>query len=178
MKSALALGLGGLACVIGGVAGAHSASDAYLTLTSEQRGGRTVLHGQWDVALRDLDFVIGLDADGDGRLTWKEVRTHSAAIEQYVYPHLRFVPTGTAPGVGAVCSLQPGKLQVDEHADGAYAVLFFEVTCTAAPRHVQLSYDLFFAIDPSHRGIFVIRNGGDVGTAVISPDNSKIEISI
>jgi len=50
----------------------HSASDAYLTLTADavQAPGQSTLHGQWDVALRDLDFVLKLDDDGDGRLTW------------------------------------------------------------------------------------------------------------
>jgi hypothetical protein len=61
---------------------AHSASDAYLNLTVDggNRRGMFVVHGQWDIALRDLDFVLKLDDDGDGRLSWGEVRHHQAAI--------------------------------------------------------------------------------------------------
>jgi hypothetical protein len=37
---------------------AHKASDSYLVLNVQ---GNTVT-GQWDVALRDIDFAMGLDA--------------------------------------------------------------------------------------------------------------------
>ena len=55
---------------------AHSASDAYLTLMTEPAASsrKASIHGQWDIALRDLDFVLKLDTNGDGRLTWGEVR--------------------------------------------------------------------------------------------------------
>ena len=39
---------------------AHKASDAYLTI---ERNAQS-LHGQWDIALRDLDNALGLDAKG------------------------------------------------------------------------------------------------------------------
>ena len=42
---------------------AHKPSDSYLALSVEGAAVR----GQWDIALRDLEFAIGLDADGDGR---------------------------------------------------------------------------------------------------------------
>ena len=43
-------------------ADAHKPSDSYLALSLQ--GDH--LSGQWDIALRDLDFAIGLDADGNG----------------------------------------------------------------------------------------------------------------
>ena len=65
--------------------GAHSASDAYLTLSVDPAGTaeRTVIHGQWDIALRDLDFVLKLDDDGDGQVTWGEFKRHQAAVERW-----------------------------------------------------------------------------------------------
>jgi hypothetical protein len=33
----------------------------------------STVRGQWDIALRDLDFAIGLDTDADGEITWGEV---------------------------------------------------------------------------------------------------------
>jgi len=158
---------------------AHSASDAYLSLASARPApglparGKTVLHGQWDIALRDLDFVLKLDDDGNGRLTWGEVRTHQAAIEKYAY---QFLSMETEHG--GLCVITPLKQMIDDHADGAYAALFFDAVCPRAERKLKLHYRLFFDIDPSHRGIFVLHNGEDVATALLSPDNSTIDLSV
>lgn len=164
----------GCACVAPAMqAHAHSASDAYLTLTSgpSTAGGGRIFHGQWDIALRDLDFLLRLDDDGDGRVTWKEVRRHQSAIERYAYSHLRF---GADPG--STCSITPRRQLIDDHADGAYAALLFDASCVKTPRKLTLDYSLFFAVDPSHRGILILRNGDAVATAVLSPANSRIDL--
>lgn len=154
---------------------AHSASDAYLNLTvnSVNRRGMFVVHGQWDIALRDLDFVLKLDDDGDGRLSWGEVRHHQAAIERYAYASLGF-----SGNPGEACVIEPTRQMIDDHADGAYAALFFDVVCKKAPLKLRLNYNLFFAIDPSHRGIFVMHDGADIATAVLSPQKDVIDLTI
>jgi hypothetical protein len=151
---------------------AHSASDAYLTLTAAVNPSqRTLIHGQWDIALRDLDFVLQLDEDGDGRVTWGEVRRHVTAIEHYAYAHLRL-----DAGAGNSCVIKPATTLIDGHADGAYAALFFDVLCSRSPEKITLNYALFFAIDPSHRGIFVMHDGSSIATSVLSPQNSTIDL--
>jgi hypothetical protein len=156
-----------------GDAWAHSASDAYLTLTAEasKSPGRYVIHGQWDIALRDLDFVLQLDADGDGRVTWGEVRQHRAAIDDYAYRHLH-----VDGGAGNRCSIRPESQMIDDHADGTYAALFFEAVCERTPAKLSLHYELFFKIDPSHRAIVVMRRGADIATALLSPDNATVDL--
>ena len=156
-------------------AGAHSASDAYLNLTVDgaKHPGTLVLHGQWDIALRDLDFVLKLDEDGDGRLSWGEVRPRQAAIERYAYAHL-----WVGAGAGAACDIKPTRQMIDDHADGAYAALFFDVVCKHASPTLRLRYDLFFGIDPSHRGIFVMHNGSNTASAVLSPQNGAIDLAL
>jgi len=163
-----------LLCVIAWTAvRAHSASDAYLTLTADNTAaaGRITFHGQWDIALRDLDFVLKLDDNGDGRVTWGEVRRHQADIEHYAYRYLH-----VDAGPGDVCALTPGRQMIDDHADGAYAVLFFDAVCSRVPRKLTLHYSLFFAVDPSHRGIFVMHDAGNVATALLSPDNAAVDL--
>jgi hypothetical protein len=158
-------------------AAAHSASDAYLNLTVDETDTRELLiHGQWDIALRDLDFVLHLDDDGDGRLTWGEVRRHQASIERLAYQALRL--GGRLDTGGGTCAIKPVRQMIDEHADGAYASLFFDATCARSMRKLTLEYGLFFAIDPSHRGIFVMQSGANVATAVLSPGNARIELSL
>jgi hypothetical protein len=166
--------LGLLTAAIPRIANSHSASDAYLTLTAASASsGHYVLHGQWDIALRDLDFVLKLDDDGDGRVTWGEVRNHGAAIEEYAYRYIH-----ASGGEGNRCSIKPRRQMIDEHADGTYAVLFFDVVCALVPRRISLEYTLFFKIDPSHRGIFVMNSGNEITTAVLSPENRKVDLAL
>ena len=74
-----------VALVLSGGAAAHKPSDAYLTV---ERDG-AALSGQWDIALRDLDNAIGLDANGDGDITWRELKSRHAQIAAYALQRLR-----------------------------------------------------------------------------------------
>jgi hypothetical protein len=151
--------------------GAHSASDAYLTLTADKSGNTNVLHGQWDIALRDLDFVLDLDAEGRGRLSWGDVRRRQPQIQAYAFQHLRF-----AAGGAHDCAVIPIRQMIDQHADGAYLALIFDVACAGGAAAISLNYSLFFDVDPSHRAIFIERSGSDIATAVLAPQNSKIAL--
>ena len=46
-----------LAVLWAGFAHAHKPSDSYLVVSVEHN----IVRGQWDIALRDLDFAIGLE---------------------------------------------------------------------------------------------------------------------
>ena len=73
-------GVIGWMCLLWALAAqAHKPSDSYLTITQSADG----FSGRWDIALRDLDFALGLDADGDGAITWGEVRAKHADIAAY-----------------------------------------------------------------------------------------------
>jgi hypothetical protein len=149
------------------LAQAHKPSDSYLAVTLKD--GQ--LQGQWDVALRDLDFAIGLDADGDGNITWGEVRARHAEIAAYAGARLALAADGVA------CNLAIGTQQVDEHTDGAYTVMPLQFSCPAAatgtPRALRLSYSLFADIDPQHRGLLNLTVDGATRTAVFSPQAAQ-----
>ena len=148
---------------------AHSASDAYLTLDVATRGTATVIDARWDIALRDLHFVLALDDDGDGNLTWGEVKRHRGQIESYAYGRLR------ASSDRQPCVIEPVRQQISSRADGAYAALFFRIVCDASGK-VALDYGLFFDVDPTHRGIVVARSGKATATALMSPANARVEL--
>jgi hypothetical protein len=140
-----------LACVR--PAHAHKPSDAYLRLEA----GESALKGRWDIALRDLDHAIGLDADGDGSLTWDELRARHAAIADYALSRLSIARGGQA------CRLSAGQQLVERHADGAYTVLPLRADCPAGGR-LEIDYRLFADTDPQHRGL--------VSLAGLGPDQS------
>jgi len=136
---------------------AHKPSDSYLTLRVD--GSR--IEGQWDIALRDLDTAIGLDGDGDGRLTWDELRTRHAAIAAYALARLQLA------AAGAACTLTAGPQLVDDHTDGAYTVLPLHGTCPASPTQLTIVYRLFADTDAQHRGLLRLDAGGSVRTAIL-----------
>ena len=69
-------------------ASAHKESDAYLTLRTDARNPK-MLHGQFDIALRDIAFVIDIDANHDSAVTWGEVQAQRDAIERYALAGVR-----------------------------------------------------------------------------------------
>jgi hypothetical protein len=172
MKYATALVLAALIVVAAPVALAHTVSNSYLTI--ESVAGKTgTFKAQWDISLRDLQFVVGLDDNGDGNITWGELQGHQKAIEKFAYARLALSASGKQ------CALQPRKQQVDTHADGAYAVLFFSVHCPAKKAHHLVLRDrLLFKIDPTHRGILVFRDGGDTATALLSPAKQRLKLKL
>jgi len=135
---------------------AHKQSDSYLTLTPGERA--ETLNGQWDIALRDLDHAIGLDANADGLLTWGEVKARQAAIDAYAFSRLT-IATGEQNKLP--CHTTPTQLLVDEHVDGRYAVLRFTTDCPAPATQLHVTYSLLFDVDPNHRGLLHLRARSD-----------------
>jgi hypothetical protein len=138
---------------------AHKPSDSYLSLTPHDGGWSA----HWDIALRDLEYAIGLDDNGDGAITWGEVRARESAVVDYALEHLT-LRTGNAS-----CTTRPGPLRVVEHSDGVYAALDFALDCPAVGAQT-LDYRLFFALDPSHRGLLRVNAPTGTEIAVLSPD--------
>jgi hypothetical protein len=153
-----------VALVFAPAASAHKASDSYLSLMRTAEGWT----GRWDIALRDLDYALELDANADGAITWGELSAARPAILDYAYSRLG-ATAGDAP-----CAPASSNFQVDRHSDGAYAVLTFTLACTGVP--LVVDYGLLFDLDPTHRGLLRAEQGGGTETAVFSPERRRIEI--
>lgn len=132
------------------VASAHKPSDSYLSLAVD---GSRVL-ARWDIALRDLDYAIGVDMDGDGAIRWSEVRARKAEIDALALARL------DVRADGATCVAGATDHAIVKHSDGAYVVVRFAFTCPAAPSTLDVGYSLFFDLDPQHRGLMRVEAGG------------------
>jgi len=142
---------------------AHKPSDAYLTL---ERNG-DALSGRFDLALRDLDNALTLDANGDGEITWGEVRAKHATIAAYVLEHV-----AVASG-GARCTLAVTDHALDTHTDGTYAVLLLAGRCPQPGPTLAVDYRVFFDIDPQHRGLLNFVERGRSRSVVFSADRPQ-----
>ena len=147
---------------------AHKPSDSYLSLTITERQ----IDGQWDIALRDLDYAIGLDRNDDGNLTWDEIRSQHPAIASYALQRLHLA---TDKGT---CTVTIKEQLIDKHTDGAYSVLRFQALCQEPVAQLQMGYQLFADLDPQHMGLVKIVHGENTSTAIFSPDQAHQTISL
>ena len=130
---------------------AHKASDSYLTLTPHD----SEVRARWDIALKDLDGELDLDADGDGKIRWSEVEARKPALLAYALAHLKLAQTGAA------CPAQPASLRLTRHSDGVYAVLDFAFVCAGPVHQATLDYSLLFDVDAQHRGLVRLAGAGE-----------------
>lgn len=147
---------------------AHKPSDSYLTLSVDNN----LVTGQWDIALRDFDFAIGLDANGDGQITWGEVRAKHSEIAAYALSRLQIAADGKA------CPTRVTEHLIDDHTDGAYAVMRFAAACPAVGSSLDVRYGLFFDIDPQHKGLLRLEYKGASSTGIFSPDKAAQKFSL
>lgn len=139
---------------------AHKPSDSYLSL---EVIGRTIV-GQWDIALRDLDFVFGVDGNDDGRITWGELRSRHKTIEAYALSRLTL-------RIGeSECVSHAREHLVNRHSDGGYAVLRFKADCPGPVSSLEIAYSLFFDLDPQHKGLVRAHVLRTTQTAILSVD--------
>lgn len=147
---------------------AHKPSDSYLSLTVKD----SQAEGQWDIALRDLDYAIGLDADDDGTITWGEVRARHDAIASYALSHLT-LHAGDRP-----CSTAMVDQLIDHHTDGTYAVLRFTAACPSSIRDLSMDYRLLFDLDAQHKGLLKLTDGNETLAAIFSLESPAQQFTL
>jgi hypothetical protein len=160
--------LGTAALLASGGVQAHAASNGFLVA----RVHGADISGSVEIAVRDVELAIGVDADGDGKVTWGELRAAETRLDRYVAGHL------TLSARGAECPLRFAALRVSDRVDGTYAWLPFEARCAAQPADLTLRYGLMQGIDPSHRGLLTLEADGKTQTGVLVPDSAPLELSL
>ena len=190
MRALVAIVVGLVALFFAVPAFAHKPSDSYLTLDVDG----AVVHGRWDIAIRDLDYALDLDGDGNGKISWRELREHQPEVASYALSRLTIRGEGDAAGVdrasvrrsaaGAGDAPSCAAVQIAEgfavasHSDGTYAVLRFDARCGAGVTNLGIDYRLFFDIDPQHRGIIRIDANGTSRTHTLSKSEHEARFSL
>jgi hypothetical protein len=139
---------------------AHSQSYGFLRATVHDNS----ISGQVELAVRDLDLAYALDADGDGNVTWGELRKRESEIAPVV---LRGISIGTA---GAPCDLVPAPIAIDSRGGENYAIFPFTGACESPGGRVRIGYDLMFGSDAQHRGLVDLARGSIGRSTVMTPE--------
>lgn len=169
-KALVALAVAALVFFVTGRALAHKPSDSYLTLEVDG----AAVHARWDIAVRDLDYALDLDRDGNGKITWNELRQQEGELGSFALARL------TLRSGDAACETKIGEggIAVAAHSDGTYAVFRLEVKCPTPIASLGVDYRLFFDIDPQHRGIARIDSGGASRTQTFSKDDHDVHLTL
>ena len=167
MKRLLLLAITLVLCI---PAWAHKPSDSYLTVRATSTSAN--LSVRWDIALRDLDYVLQLNSAGNGELTWGEVRRREGDITKLAVARLAFTAAGTdCPIVAA------SPMMLDKHSDGTYAVLSLSAQCANLDAPLKARYSMLFDVDPSHRGLVQwVAPGIDTAQALVFGTESAEQV--
>lgn len=155
-------------CLCSGVASGHISSSGFLAV--DVRGQE--LHGSLELAVRDVERAIGVDANRDGKITWGELRGSEPSLAAYVGQHLALSAQGTT------CPLIFEGLEVNGRVDGQYAWLPFTAHCATAPDRLSIRYRMMAGLDPSHRGLLTLQAGNTVQTGVLGESDGQVTFQL
>lgn len=144
---------------------AHKASDSFLYLDDGPAELRL------DVALRDLALLTPIDADGDQRITGRELRQARPGITEAVESALTF------SNASGRCVLNGQKWGVSEHSDGLYSAARYGIQCPDGEPPETLDYNLLFEQDTLHRGLVSLGGGEQPTLAVMAPDSRLLNLA-
>lgn len=145
---------------------AHKPSDSYLKITQEE----DQISIQWDIAIKDLEYLLGLDGDQNGEVTWGELKRKRPEIVAHALSRLRIEIAGQPSEVRLV------DLQVAQHSDGGYAALVLRADVPRSASELSVHYDLLFDLDPTHRGLVLYDNGSSLNTFVLGPESRAVNL--
>jgi hypothetical protein len=164
---------------------AHFTSTSYLSVDSSQptRNSHDV-RITWDISAADLHWSLGLDADGNGAITWQEIQSRRDDIAALASEHLRIAQSGQA------CDAQLADILLTEHAAEPHLSLEFRAHCAGAgansstnahanpnpnpganPGALSLSATLFFDTNPTQRTLVSAVTPAGEFTSILSPDS-------
>jgi hypothetical protein len=148
---------------------AQEASDSFLTLEIE---GQRV-EGHWALSLRDLEYVLGLDANHDGAISWGELRRRQGDVASYALDRLE-LQRGHWD-----CDLELLGQGLGHRRGTVHSMLHFAARCpvNASSQPLNLTYDLFFDRDPTHRGLLRVVGPGREAFRILRPSAACVVVA-
>lgn len=150
-----------LVCMATGHAWAHKGSDAYLQINDQPKVSLT-----YAVAIKDLELVLSIDTNGDGKVTWGEIKAALPAISAFLVTDISITD---AP---ALLWQFDG---LESRGDGAY-VRFRASPAMPAGAALALRYALFKTQDATHRLLVAGQLDGKDLLLTVSPTQTQATV--
>ena len=172
---------------------AHKGSDAYLDVqemppTAGAVSARVVALKDYRfllaIAIKDLDLLVPIDTNGDGKVTWGELKAAMPSVEALANeaanlelgPQAQAQAKGPSQPFAEACHLNWHSDGVDQRSDGHYLRLAAQARCPAS-QPLAFRYTLLREQDANHRLLVAGRiNGKDVLTTT-SPQQPSLVLS-
>ncbi|POP53836.1 HupE/UreJ family protein [Zhongshania marina] len=138
---------------------AHKASDSFLYISSEQI--------RLDLAVQDMLRIDLIDVNGDGVVSWGELRATEPVFSALLAKHIVLSHGGERCGLDIVLR------GMSDHSDGPYTSWSLTSDCLSRAA-VNLDYSLLFNIDPQHRALLLSNLSGEKQLSVLSPSNQSL----
>ena len=153
---------------------AHTASTGYLTI--ETNGDQP--RGTVKIEILDINRIVPLDANFDGKITWGETKAARSVLEGKILTHLKFSQANKAP-----CTPELENINPEQINNSYYLAFSWNAACSFSQADpVTLNYDLLFDIDRSHVAIATIDRGepiifkyGDSSTSLKVESPSRLK---
>ena len=136
----------------------HAASTSFLILELPKSGPVTV---RWDLSLHDIVWVVFIDADYDGNVTWQEIQDAKPALTRALLAELS-VQRGGAP-----CELHIGDFALATRSEQNFLSVAMKAECRESGL-VSIGGSLFMSGDASQRVLLSAVRGKVQLTGVLS----------
>ena len=128
-------------------------SYTFLTVENDRLSGRV------ELAVRDLNRVLGLQWPEDGSVSLEQIERAGPAISNYVKQRFSVAINGS-PTVMEVSGYESQNLSF-----GQLVHMNFDLTpVSSRPAQLAVSISLIFDVEPAHRHLLVIENHWESGT--------------
>ncbi len=136
----------------------HAASTSFLILDLPKGGPVTV---RWDLSLHDIVWVVFIDADYDGNVTWQEIQDAKPALTSALLAQLSVVRGG------APCELHVRDFALATRNEQNFLSVEMQAECRASGL-VGIGGSLFMSGDASQRVLLSAVRGKVQLTGVLS----------
>jgi hypothetical protein len=138
---------------------AHAASTSFLIVEIPQAADPVAL--RWDLSLADVAWMVFIDADYDGDVTWKEVEDARPALATALLAQI-VVKRGGAP-----CTVRVQDFALAVRAEQNFLSVALIAACVQ-PGLLAVGGPLFMSGDASQRVLLSARRGSEQLTGVLS----------